>query len=262
MMLGTKSVLTTLALFAVIASQDAKATFVTLEPDNFAVGTNVSSVSSLVSLSTFHKSIGTANSPVFSSVYVSDCATPNGCAGTTGTRVFSDAFGGLDKWGGLGGSIYDAVQCFGALGRNATSSYCEASASSHQFNVMVMTFADLTDSVELSGAFNQQDSTDLFGFDDSFNLVGVSSRSFDFSGCGSGAASPLAYCRTTVSLTSALTDIRYVLAGGWSNGSALDNLRFEAPDATHVSEPGALALFAGGLACMALSRRRARVSAR
>ena len=104
-----------------------------------------------------------------------------------------------------------------------------------------------------------QDSTELYGFDESFNLVGLMSQTFDFGNCLGNAG---AYCKATVSLAAASTNIRYVLAGGWSNGTSLDDLVFNVDDDVGVPEPGTFALMAFGLGCIALARRRTIQAAR
>jgi hypothetical protein len=255
MMLNTKSILTPLALLAVLASSDARAVFITLDPDDFVAGTNVSTASSLVSLETFRSQSDTSYVPTFSSVFVEECAggTGPGCASTTGTKVFGDGFGGIDQWGAFGGSISQGVSCFASLGLGVADPLCNNHGLYSGFNLMLMTFSDPTEAVQISGAYYAEDSTYLYGLDDSFNLVGVMSQFFHDERCSELGA----YCdSSTVSLTSQSANIRYVLAGGWSNGTSLDDLKFDVQDTTRVPEPGALALFAFGLGAMAFARRR------
>jgi len=243
---GMRLQMVVLAALAGLMAADARAAYITIEPDDFAAGTEVSNANSLVSLSTFRNYFDTSYVPSFSGVFAADCYAGVECA-TTGTKVFRDGFGGDDRWGALGNShaIGSGVQCFQSL-MTTSSPGC----GDERFNLMLMSLAAPADSVEISGAFWADDDTYLYGFDESFNLVGEMSRNVDYDRCrGPNAFSD--WCHTNVSLTSEAGDIRYVLAGGWSNGTSLDNLRVGVP------EPDTLVLLALGLAGMRLCRRKA-----
>jgi hypothetical protein len=235
------------SLIAGIASFEAQATLITIDPDDFAAGSVVSNASPHVTLRTFRKRFDAPGElPGVSAVFVDTCpGTTSDCA-STGNKVFSDGFGPVDTWGAFGGSILSATGCFRDVGLGVMDPSC-----TERFNVMLMTFTESTDFVSISGRFWAEDETRLFGFDDSFNLIGDLTTAVDFSVCrGPGATSD--YCSVTTTLTAGSRDIRYVIAGGWSNGTSLDNLQFSVP------EPGTLALLTAGLFGIALSRRGTR----
>lgn len=241
-MTGMRSMMAWVVLIAALASTAAQATIITFDPDDYATGAVLSNANPHVELSSFRLYHDTAGTPTFAPVYAANCYGSTSDCATTGTKVFGDAFGGVDQWGALGDGIGNAVGCFRALNGVGSSSCTD------RFNVMLMEFADTTDFVEISGAYWAQDETYLYGFDDAFNLVGTMTRAFDFTRCMSGETD---YCKVTTSLNSAAGGIRYVIAGGWSNGTSLDNLRFNS-----VPEPGTLALLGLGLAGIVAARRR------
>lgn len=243
-----RNLLKIIALAACVAATNAQATIITFEPDDFAAGTDVSGVNPYVTLQTFRNHQDTSYTPTFAPVFVTECATAGpSCYSTTGVRAFGDGYGGFDSWGALGGSLGSASSCFSNLGLGTPGVNCFES-----FNAMLMSFADPTDFVEISGAYWAQDETYLYGFDDNFNLLGSMSRTFDWERCqGPGAYTD--YCLVTTSLSSSSSAIRYVIAGGWSNGTSLDNLRFN----TSVPEPGSFALLSLGLILTLFARRRA-----
>jgi hypothetical protein len=252
-MIKSRPLLTTLALFAALASSEARANLIVFEPDDFAVGSYVSTINPLVSLWTFASNQDTSHVPVFAPVTIADCVGSHGCASTTGRNVFRDAFGRIEAWGAYGGNIGGGVSCFRALGLNVLSPECSGGGLNNDFNLLLMRFASPTDFVRISGAYANNDFPLLFGFDESFNAVGTWANTFDYSRC---ALDEPEYCESTVSLMSQNSNIHYALAGGWSNGSSLDNLQFRSPGATSVPEPGAFAMLASGLVCMVLGRRR------
>jgi hypothetical protein len=253
-MIKSKALLTSLALFAIFASTDARANLIVFEPDDFAVGTYVSTINPLVSLWNFRSDENTSHVPVFAPVFVSNCIGRHGeCGSTTGTRVFGDAFGGID-WGGLGSDNGAGVTCFRALGQNSWNPACNGHSLDGDFNLMLMSFATPTDFVRISSGYAYQDEALMYGLDDAFNLVGSSTVTFHDRQC-----SLFEYCTSSVSLVSQSANIRYVLTAGWANGASLDNLQFSRPESMSVPEPEAFALFMAGLAGMALVGRRKRL---
>jgi hypothetical protein len=256
-MFNRNSLLTSSVLFGLLVSSGASANLVVFEPDDFAVGTYVSTISPLVSLRTFRSHDDTRHVPVFAPVLIGDCLSPHGeCSSTTGTKVFRDGFGGIDQWGGFGTGIQGGVRCFRSLGLNVWDPACSGNSLDGDFNLMLMTFTTATDFVQISSAYSSEDEALMYGFDQAFNLVGSMTVTFHDRQC-----SITEYCSSSVSLLSQSANIRYALVGGWSNGSSLDNLQFSVPNSKSVPEPEALALLAAAAGCMLVFGRRRRISA-
>jgi hypothetical protein len=253
-MSNVKPIQRVLGLWMILLSAGAHANWVTFEPDDFAVGTYVSTINPHVSLSTFRSTDDTSHVPVLAPVFVGDCQAYFGCASTTGSRVFQDAFGGIEQWGAFGGAIVGGTACFRALGMNTYIPECSGVGIDGDFNLLLMTFASPSDAVRISGAYANNDFPLLFGFDDAFNPVGSGSTT------NPQCLESQEYCVSTASLDSTLANIRYVLAGGWSNNSSLDDLQFSVPNVTRVPEPDAFSLMAFALACMAVMRHRRRAA--
>ncbi len=220
-------------LMASLMTSKAQAIMISFEPDDFVSGTDVSNVNPFVSLSTFSNSWTNPYVPTISPVYVvqdQHCLeSQDFCSAITGTHVFQDGHGDYIVWGGLGDSIVNARQCFEEFGRGLPAARCHES-----FNVLLMTFANPTDFVEISGGFFADDQTYLWGFDDSFNFIGTMNLQGDSSRCR-GETAFSEFCQVTTSLSSPSGGIRYVIAGGWSNGTSLDNLRFSVPEPTSIA---------------------------
>jgi hypothetical protein len=219
----------------------------------------LTSASPYVSLWTFRSEASTSYVPTFSPVFSGDCATPWGeCAATTGTQIFRDGFGGNLAWGAFGGAIVGASTCLRRVFFGESwEGPCGDLGGINGFNVMLMVFRDPTDFVQISGGFYTSDNTVLIGFDDGLNSNAIVSRSSaNYQDCGLFDNGP---CIGSATLTAASATIKYAIAGGWSNGTSLDDLRFNVPDkSVGVPEPGALSLIALGLIGAGFARRKRR----
>ena len=235
---------------ALLWSRPAHADLITIEPDNFAAGTNVSAVTPGVLLWSALIT-GTAGDPLhLSAVYAvhssacddSDLSTTCYAAtGSQGFSPFSSPEGSLLTWS----SDRHPAQCLAFL--NGASSGPDTCSSLYAgFRALLIELTDPTSFVQVAGGWNS-DYLELRALDENFHLLALSQTlTIDPRLPG--------YATTgTVTMTAPTATMKYIFAGSTEGGIALDQVQFAS-----VPEPSTLLLTFAGLVGLSTHLRRRR----
>ena len=220
-------------------ASSARADIITIEPDDYAAGTDLTHVGPGVTLWRATATASEETPIALSSVYsvLDPTCEFHPCTAITGDQLF----------GGFTGSQHFA-RCFEQVHGTAyaeSSNLCRDEAG---HSVLMLEFDTGADFVEI-GATWGSDYLVMFAYDELFNRIAYTG----VSGPGGTTTSWVAgdpYRRTIQSITST-TPMRYVLLGSTEGGINLDQLRYEA-----VHEPTTLTLFGVGLWLFAARVRR------
>ena len=222
-------------------SRPADADLITIEPDNFAAGTNLTAATPGVLLWAALVTGTSANPLLLSAVYAlhsSACADGNSftlCYAATGSQGFSSSSnpeGSLLSWS----SDRIPANCFALLNSsNFGGSPNSCGPSVAGFQALLIELSAPTSFVEIAGAWNS-DYLELRAFDEHFNMLALPQtlttdpRVAGYSTTG------------TVSMASPTGSLKYVFAGSTEGGIALDRLSI-----AQVPEPSTLLLTMAGL---------------
>lgn len=233
------------------------ATMMTIEPDDYAPGTNLSGAVEGVSLLSFSRfSDGSYSfAPVYAESHDACTGDPFNCSAVTGTNTFSPNASASSNdiySGSYWGSTWDSVRCFQLVGRGL----CTGMDVEDNFTDLLIAFDEPMSYVEISGVF-YSDGIRLAAFDAGRNFLGSGTGWDNIYNCfpyNFPCTSEFNSATTWIQRPTA--DISYVLAGSaLGTWTVLDVLRFSR-DGRSVPAPGPLGLFLFGLAALALRRRR------
>jgi PEP-CTERM motif len=222
-------------------SRPADADLITIEPDAFAAGTNVTAVTPGVLLWTALVTGTSVNPLLLSAVYAqhsSACADASLftlCYAATGTQGFSSSSnpeGTLFSWS----SDRIPANCFALLNSsNFAGSPNSCGSLVAGFQAMLIELAAPTSFVEIAGGWNS-DYLELRAFDESFNLLPLPQT------LTTDPRLPGYATTGTVSMIAPTATMKYVFAGSTEGGIALDRLSI-----AQVPEPSTLLLTMAGL---------------
>ncbi len=218
-----------LAAFSVLGtSLPASADIVTLEPDDFASGTDVSLswIESGIRLRSYTSSGEPDRTLTIEAVSVVDDRRP-----VTGARTF-----------GTFSYVNSSDYCF------TVAAACPPSGLFESFRVLRIDFERPVDFVEVFGA-HSSDPVGLYAINSANEIVATCYAQYSGDCFHTLSTTNIATIATS-SVTRPIRDITSVFIGGVSGGSSVDTIRVNVP------EPGTLALFALGLVLATGCRRR------
>jgi len=235
-------------------SRSAHADLITIEPDNFAAGTNVTAATPGVLLWSALVT-GTAVNPLLlSAVYAqhsSACDDGNLftlCYAATGSQGFSPSCnpeGSLFEWS----SDRLPANCFALTNGNFGGSPNVCGSLGTGFRALLIELAAPTSFVQVAGAWNS-DYLELRALDANFNILSLPQTLI------TDPRLPGYATTGTVSMTAPAATMTYIFAGSTEGGIALDRVQF----ATSVPEPSTLLLTIAGFAGLSAHLRRRRRS--
>lgn len=221
-----------LMLLALMISSAANAAWITLEPDEAPVGTDVSeywdgvTLSSVVYLGDYLGDASFTKTPVV--IGESDRAV-------TGSHYFSPTYiNSVPPW-----QLISNPRCF-----------LEYRLCGYPTSALLLTFNELVAAVSILSNF--KDAPSIWLFDADLNQVGACSSTFRFAEnpCYEFlAVNPVYESEWRITATSDARNIRYAIIGGMGSPGLIDAISYSVP------EPGTLALFGIGLLGFAMRRR-------
>jgi len=229
------------ALAATLLPGLASAAIVSITASSLPVGTDVSSMSSVMTLTSFSE--GYLSTPGIVTSGISTAAVP--CGPDFGPcSINPDVFSTV---GTTNGGFYTSGANVGCLDGGA----CDGTYDG--FNFLKITPASPTDFVSVEGQYNSGGGTlGLWAFNSSGQLID-SCTGYMNSSCFTTLYSPpdpgADISEASVTFSSSSDNIAYVYAAGYAQGADLDKVSI---DAVAVPEPGTLPLILSGLAAFAV----------
>lgn len=243
------------AWLLIVPIQQASANLIRIEPDDYAVGTDLSNPLPGVTLSTYSN----VNRDGYFQFLPVTVGHDPGCAerlwlcrAVTGSNYLLGPGFVSTSWG-------FSTSCFtNEQVRTGNAPCANSEAWEYTANFLVISFANPTDFVQVSGAWID-DQVIARAFDANYNLVSTQAQQqYDLDRCR-GSDSWTDYCANIATLTSSTRQISYVVAGSWAGIAHMDVIAFRDTPTESVPEPSTLMLFSMSLATLGMMRRKQRI---
>lgn len=240
------------ALLTVMGSA-AHADLITIDPDDYAPGTDLSHVVEGVTLERLsQKGVGNRYTPTVSAIYAGvPCRTAGATQPCTVAPTGDQMFAGSPTSSG-GSAFFDAFYANDCITNGQTTRGTWGCVQG--YNVLSAHFENGTSFVSIDGMWTS-DMQYLYAYNAAGELVASCLGTSD---CMTRAAAGGSYFTGTSSVYRAEADIAWIIAGGDNGVAGLDRLIFEAP--ASVPEPATLGLLLAGLAGGLVTRRKKQAS--
>lgn len=232
-----------------LAGETANAALITIEPDDYAPGTDLSHIVAGVTLESLYQAGNSGNrwNPVVSPIY----AGTSYSHAPTGDQMFATQL--LPTGYGLGDARY-ADGCHRITLPSGISGYCNQG-----FSVLSARFESGTSFVSLDGVWTA-DPVWLYAYNSAGELVAscFGPNEPNNPGCYTAGLVTPGWNNGTVSVYSAASDIAWIIASSDNGAGGVDRLVFESP--ASVPEPATFGMLLAGVAGGFIARRKKRAS--